>query len=279
MNCKPIRNRILAVEEAGHLPSELAAHLDECSACQAWYRKFVSVECALLELPVPESDGLAKIAVLERIRATSNAVNPTRETTTVNPTRKRGSTKETPESVPVLPEPTVNHKPTSIVAPVLAMPLNLADDLPKRKFSFGHAAAKLWPAGLVAATLLIGTIAWLSLRGERTLAVTPMPADPLLDKLVKLNVELAISKNQAPAERIKVLASIAEDLNQEMREIARADASGENMRALKEMYRKVVLNGLVSQAKLVDRRQREEVLGKIAGDLAQFRPRSGKDGK
>jgi hypothetical protein len=145
--------------------------------------------------------------------------------------------------------------------------LNLEDDLPKRKWAFGKHAAKFWPAGLVAATLLVGTIAWYGLRGDRTPAPIPSPADPFLDNLVKLNVELATSKTAV--DRVKILARVADELNQEMRDIARADATGENMQALEQMYRKVVLKGLVDQAKQVELAQREVVLGKIADRLTQ----------
>ena len=89
----------------------------------------------------------------------------------------------------------------------------------------------------------------------------------MLDSLVKLNVELA--KTQTPVERVQILARVADELNGEMREIARADATGENMQALEEMYRKVVLSGLIDQAKLVERSQREVVLGKIADGLTR----------
>lgn len=236
MNCQLARNRILAVEEPSELPDELAAHVDECVACKTWYRKFVAVDRALSQLPVHESEGTGLAAVLEKVRAKPIAKSQAAVVASAKP-----------QAAP--------------------MPLNLADDLPKRKRSFGHMTAKFWPAGLVAATLLIGTVAWLTLRGDRSPARMPSPTDPLLDSLVKLNVDLA--KTQTPAERVAVLAKVADKLNDEMRDIARADATGENMQALEEMYRKVVLNGLVAQAKLVDRKDREVLLGKIADGLAQ----------
>ena len=232
MNCHLARNRILAVEEPADLPDELSAHIRECAACKAWHGKFNAVDRALPQLPVHESDGLSLVAVLKKVRAT--------------PTLKKTA------------------QPQAAIAP---MRLNLADDLPKKKRSFGRMAAKFWPAGLVAATLLIGTLAWLTLRGDRAPMKVPSPADPLLDSLVRLNVDLA--KTQTAAERVVVLAKVADELNDEMRGIARADATGENMQALEEMYRRVVVKGLVAQAKLIDRKDREVLLGKIADGLAQ----------
>jgi hypothetical protein len=308
MNCQQIRNRILAVEDANRLPEELAAHLDDCAVCQTWHRQCLAVNQALARLSVPPSDGLAKIAVLEAIRETpapkrnklangppmprrqpkplplDREPQPLPPDRTVEPlplperSPKRHSAPAVgrdsepaprPAEPPLpLPEMVLNHIPAPAVEPdTKPLRFNLEDDLPKRKWSFGHYAARFWPAGLVAATLLFATIAWFSLRGDRPRPVIPTPADPLLDNLVQLNVELAETKT--PAERVKVLARLADELNHEMREIARADATGENMQALEEMYRNVILNGLVDQAKLVERSQREVVLVKIVDGLVQ----------
>ena len=240
MNCQLARNRILAVEEPGELPEELAQHLEVCDACRAWARLFAQMDQALLQLPVPLVEGVGKTVVLERIRAGKPAT-----------------------AAPVLPQAELNHKPVNGVKP---MPVDLEDDLPKKKFKPGAFAARYWPAGLIAATLLIGVVAWLSLRGQKPQQPTPQPGDPLLESVVRLNVELA--KTQTPAERVDVLTKLADELNQEMRDIARADGTGDNMQALEHMYRKVVLQGLIAQAKLIERSKREAILGRIADNLA-----------
>jgi hypothetical protein len=267
MNCQLARNRILAVEEPDDLPEELAAHIERCADCKAWHQNYVSVDRALASLPVAPSDGLAKIAVLEQVRATPAPVSP----------------KSVPATAPAAEKParrpvgsSANHKPIASTPKPLVLveppkPLNLDEDLPKMKRpSFGHLAAKFWPAGLVAATLLVGTIAWLSLRGDKQPPTKNLPPDPMLDSLVKLNVELA--KTQTPAERVKVLARVADELSQEMRDIARADPKGDEMQALLDMYRKVVVNGLVAQAEQLkgyEQRDREEALKVVAENLAK----------
>jgi hypothetical protein len=259
MNCQLARNRMLAVEEPESLPDELAAHLDDCAACRSWRRNYLLLDKALASIPVPEADGMTKIAVLERVRATpapKRTAEPKKAAPKVAPVMK------TPVAPPIAAtSPAANHRP---------MPVRLEEDLPpKKRIQLGHYAAKFWPAGLVAATLLVGTIAWLSLRGGGQPSVAATPADPMLDSLVSLNVKLA--KSDVPKERVAVLAQIADEVNREMRDIARADATGDNMQALEEMYRKVVLNGLVSQAKLLDRsdKSQREILGKVADGLAQ----------
>ena len=255
MNCHSIRNRILAIEEPADLPDELAAHIDDCAACRSWQRRFLLVDRALLAIPVPETDGTVKMAAMERIRSMPvvKKVAAVEKKVRDKPIATNGQPVKSTSAKPQAAKP---------------MPLNLANDLPARKrLSFGQYAAKFWPAGLVAATLLVGTVAWISLRGNRTPPAVPTPSDPMLDNLVKLNVEMA--KTNTAAERVALLSKMAEELNQEMRDIARADATGENMQALEEMYKKVVLNGLVNQAKLVERTQRDNVLIKVAESLAQ----------
>jgi hypothetical protein len=232
MNCELARNRILTEGDA----AEIAEHLKGCDACRAWHRLFAQVDRALAHLPVPASEGAGKAVVLERIRAAM----------------PMASTKSS-----------VNHKPT-VPRP---MPVDLEQDLPPKKYRPGAFAARYWPAGLIAATLLIGVIAWLSLRGQKPQQPGPPPADPLLESVVRLNVELAKTKDAA--ERVDVLTRLADELNQEMRDIARADATGENMQALEQMYRKVILQALIAQAKMIDRAKREQVLGRIADSLAQ----------
>jgi hypothetical protein len=255
MNCQQARNRILAVEEPAELPEELAGHLESCAACQAWHQNYLLVDRALPQLPVAVSDGLGKIAVLEQVRATPAPAK----------SNKPAAAK------PSLPNSTANHKPAP-PAPVAnkPTPVRLEEDLPGKRWSFGQFAAKFWPAGLVAATLLIGTIAWLTLRGDRPAPANNLPADPLLDSLVKLNVELA--KTQTPAERVTILAKVADELNQEMRDIARADPKGDDMQALLDMYRKVVVNGLVAQAeqlKSMSPADRETALKAVVENLAK----------
>ncbi len=241
MNCQLARNRILAVEEPAELPDELAEHLAGCESCRAWARLFAQLDQALHQIPVPASDGVGKTVVLERIRAAKPAM-----------------------AAPAATKPSANHKPLPAAKP---MPINLEEDLPKRKFKPGAFAAKYWPAGLIAATLLIGVVTWLSLRGHKPQQQAPQPADPLLDSVVRLNVELA--KTQSATERVDVLTRLADELNQEMRDIARADGTGENMQALEQMYRDVVLQALIAQAKMVEKPKREQVLGRIADSLAQ----------
>ncbi|MCE9534138.1 MAG: hypothetical protein K8T89_23925 [Planctomycetes bacterium] len=236
MKCQPIRNRILAVDELGILPAELAMHLADCAACRTWHRKFMLVDRSLKRVPVPESNGMMKNALLEKIRTVPAPIAPPMTTHEGN-----GRTSAKPLPMPIVAEPS------------------------KKKYSFRRLTENFWPAGLVAATLVIGMVAWLSLRNNRLPPPAATPNDPLLNSLVKLNVELA--KSLTAEEQVVVLARVAGELNHEMRQIARADATGENMQALEKMYKKVVIQGLVAQARRIDRSKREAVLFKIVDEL------------
>jgi len=263
MNCHQIRHRILALEQPSVLSGELAGHVKHCSSCLTWYRKFVQFDRAMSRLPIPESDGFVKAGLLEKIRTSEPPIKEI-PLARLEPAAPRVVV---PPKAKLSPAPVVEAKPRPIKIAPLPMPVNLEDDPTRPRRSLGKLAARFWPASLVAATLLVGVITWMSLRGNRPVPTPPGPADPLLDQLVKLNVELA--KSQSASERIVVLARLADELNQEMRDIARADATGENMQALEGMYKKVVLTGLIVQAKELRGVERELVLKKIVEGLKQ----------
>ncbi len=96
--------------------------------------------------------------------------------------------------------------------------------LPTDSGRLRRAVGEYWPVGLVAATLLIATFGMLNLREPRPTPVVASRADKLLYDLVDLNVKLAQAR--VAAERVKILADVAGQLNGEMLDIARADATG-----------------------------------------------------
>jgi hypothetical protein len=240
MNCEKARNRILAVADPSELPPRLGLHLRECPSCRAWRTRLLAMERALTRLPVPDGGDLARVALLEKLLEPAEV-----------------------EPKPEVIAPPMPKRPAAVVP--AAAPIAVVESVEPVRKEPSRWASRLWPAGLVAATLLIATIAWLSLRGGKPPVKPTLPADPMLDNMVRLNVELA--RAQTAADSVRVLAKIADELNGEMREIARADATGENMRALEEMYRKIVLRAIVEQAARVERSQREEVLTAVVKGL------------
>src|SRR5947208_14995230 len=125
MNCSVARNRMLAVAEAAALPPDLAGHLSGCAACQSWRQLLGQVDAALVQLPVYPTDGKAKRQLLTQFR-------------TATPKAKAASKSDTPSA----------RKKVATITPAA----------PKRPL--GERLARLWPAGLVAAALLLGAIAW-----------------------------------------------------------------------------------------------------------------------
>src|SRR5579862_5103403 len=165
MKCQLVRNRILAIAKPVELPDELSAHLDGCSACSTWFRCALLVDNALRSIPVAESDGRAKAAVLAKIRKASKSPMVSEKNEAA--TKSFGDSPTLPIDSSELATP--NHKP---------MPLSLDEDLSGKRYgTFGHYAAKFWPAGMVAAALLVAAIAWVSLRSGRTQPTPATPAD------------------------------------------------------------------------------------------------------
>lgn len=67
MKCSIVRNRLLSLESPSRVPDSLRAHLDSCSACQAWLARFEQVEGSIRRLRPPATSGKAKAALLEKV--------------------------------------------------------------------------------------------------------------------------------------------------------------------------------------------------------------------
>lgn len=131
----------------------------------------------------------------------------------------------------------------------------------------GWSFASWLPAGAIAATLLIGTVAFLSIGGGRNDVVAQAPPDPLLERVVKHNVELANAAT--PADRVETLAQLAGELHQEMLDLAYV-VKPDELKDLTELHTLFanVIDGVTEQAKDVNGPQRKEVLNRVAAQLA-----------
>ena len=77
------------------------------------------------------------------------------------------------------------------------------------------------------------------------------PSAGLVAKFTVIEIKLEVAQAKTADDRVVALAKLADELHQEMRDIARVDTSGENMTALQQMYAKVVYEGILSQARQV----------------------------
>ena len=104
-------------------------------------------------------------------------------------------------------------------------------------------------AGGLAAAVLVAVGGWLAFRGGgQGDTVKAGPRHPLLDKLVQRNV--ALTKADAPSERLAILGGMADDVAGEARAVARVAEAGE-LADLSDMFRKAVAGGVVKQAEAV----------------------------
>jgi hypothetical protein len=125
-------------------------------------------------------------------------------------------------------------------------------------------------AGLAAAVLiLIG--GWLMTRPGSGPNVVAQPArDPLLDKVVKRNIDLAHAKT--PNERLETLGVLADDLSESTRGFARV-ATPEELGELSGLFKTVVADGIVKQAERLPPHamtpsQKRQLLDGLAAKLA-----------
>jgi hypothetical protein len=226
MNCASARNRLLALAEAGSVPDPVAAHLTRCPACRSWHELLVRVDVGLCEGPVPVSDGRLKRELIAKFRTVA-APRPTR---VAKPIKK------------------------SVVVPYVPRP------------PLGDRLARLWPAGLVAAAVLVGVLAWISNRGGKDEAnMVAAPRDPMLEAVVRAKVELDIA--ESTQERLIVLGKLAATIHDEATSLSKVTV-GKEMESLAKLYDQVVTQALVVAARDLSPDERKVVLRPIADRLS-----------
>jgi hypothetical protein len=233
MNCSSVRNRLLALADPAAVPDRLSTHLDGCPACQGWHRLLIEVEGVVAGTPVPESDGRSRKNLLAQFRDNVSVNGKPVTPTTAKP----------------------RPKPSAPVTPA-----------PPGRISVGDRLARLWPAGIAAAALLLGTVLWISL-GRKSVdeqAVANLPADPFLERVVRAKVSLDTAAT-AP-ERLKVLDGLGADLHDQAQALALV-TPGE-MSSIAGMYEIVVGEALVEQARLLGADERRDLLDKYIQRLS-----------
>jgi len=242
MNCSSLQNRLLALPDPTAVSDSVAAHLASCAPCQAWHRVLVQVEYAVASVAVPPSDGKKKREILAQFR-----------------TAKPGKPKAKPQSSisPALPVSVVKtaRRPNAPVQPAAA------------RVPIGERLARMWPLGLVAAALLVGTLVLTVLRDKKPTdsALAKAPSDPMLKEVVAAKVEL--DRAHTGADRVKVLAKLADSIHEEARTLSKV--TPDEMNSLAVMYKKVVEEALVPQARSLNDDERKVTLPKYAQRLGE----------
>jgi hypothetical protein len=129
----------------------------------------------------------------------------------------------------------------------------------------GERLARLWPAGLVAAAVLVGALVWAVLSGgPKDSPTVARASDPMLKEVVAAKVKLDTAPNAAA--RVEVLAKLSDTLHDEARALSKL-TPGDEMNSLAAMYRQVVEQALLPQARLLSEDERRATLPKYAERL------------
>jgi hypothetical protein len=230
MNCETARNRLMALPDPAVVPEGIAAHLDVCHACQMWHRLLTRVEEGIVATaPAAHSDG-ARRQLIARFRDPEPIVNPVIKT-----------------------RPASGSKVLAPVRPASA------------RRSVGERLARLWPAGLVAAALLLGVLVWSSLQKPEAQSVAALPPDPFLDKAVAAKVKLDAAPDAVA--RLAVLDSLQQSIREEATSLSKV-TPGSDMESLARMYEQVVADGMVEQARLLSDDEKKARLPEYQNRLA-----------
>lgn len=128
----------------------------------------------------------------------------------------------------------------------------------------GERLMKLWPAGLIAAAVLVGSIAFLNLgRKDNGSTVALMPPDPFLEKVVRGKIELD-GASRDPGKRLQVLNRLGTDIHEQALALAHV-TPGSEMESLARLYSQVS-DTIVSEARSLGKgKERESIAQCIQG--------------
>jgi hypothetical protein len=271
MNCKEIKYFLLGCENPDQPPAEVKAHLAICAGCQDWQNRLAMIEMNVPFLPVPDSAARAQL-----LRTVRSQPMPVRS--------------ETPNAIAVL-EPSMGDQVASDAASVGAMlsrphqadskPSPIRESMPPlgsasrgagvlHFFRTLEPSARRYAAGAVAATILLAIFGWMVIRAPHPPGViepqTPHSSpDPLLASIVRQDLRLA--KVDEPAERLLVLADLADDLSGEVKKLAPVPEAKGVLDDLVKRYEEVVRSGLLGVANKLPAQDRDELLNKIGERL------------
>jgi hypothetical protein len=223
MKCETARNRLMALTDPSAVPAPLASHLEACTGCQTWQRLLAQVEAGIIETAPATTGDKAKRKLMAQFREPAPSATPV-----VKPKSTTGGSKVLPTIQPLSARPAI-----------------------------GERLARLWPAGLVAAALLLGVLVWSSLQKPEVQPVAALPPDPFLDKVVAAKVRLDAAPDAAG--RLAVLDALQKDIHEEAATLSKV-TPGAEMDALARWYEGVVTDGIIEQARLLSPQEQKAKL-------------------
>jgi hypothetical protein len=237
MNCDTARNRLMALSDPAEVSDEVAGHLDACAACQTWHRLLTQVEEAIIATAPAAASPRARQRLVAQFRDAAPAAKPV-----VIPKSAAGGSKVLATIQPASTGPGISER-----------------------------LARLWPAGLVAAALLLGVLVWSSLQKPDEQAVAGLPPDPFLEKVVAAKVKLDAAPDAAG--RLAVLDTMQQAIHDEATTLSKV-TPGPEMDSLARMYAHVVADSMVEQARLMSPDERKTKLPEYQDRLAKSEQRA-----
>jgi hypothetical protein len=173
------------------------------------------------------------------------------------------------EPAPV-PEPLLRQVLGKGAASTAGTTGNLGDGLWLRLAGVGRTRWRL-AAGVAAALVWAALGLWLfhDQPGPAPVAHRPLGPDQLVTSLMAH--DLGLAEAQTPAERLKLLAQLADDLRAESKNLAGSPQAADVLEELASQYRVVVEDGVVQRARKLRPKDRPSVLAPIAKQLERAR--------
>ncbi len=158
--------------------------------------------------------------------------------------------------------------PSSVAAKTAFIQQFLTAPRPSQRSSAERFAMRKWVLAFGCAAVVVLGIALGSWRHGATPPSSAAPFDPMLERLVELQVELATADDLD--HRVKILAQIASNLEEHARRLALV-ADVDDLRTLAELFAEVVGDkGLSGKVELVPPLNRKVLLEPIAADLMRM---------
>jgi hypothetical protein len=233
MNCQVAQRRLLSTLDPDRASEEVRAHLAYCGECQEWQAQLIRIERHVPRLPVPRSEVGQRL-----VRRFADTAPPV----------------------------AVTSGPSWPIVELASPGFQKNRKLPALAWTRTHARS----LAAAAAVLTICSLAAWYLQDLAQRAPSPPPREkadppPLLGVLIRHNVRLAMANN--PADRVAILADVADDLQQEMRWLAR-EGDPEDLATLARLYDRIVREGIMVQAQGLPAANRRPVLHPVANRLA-----------
>ncbi len=258
ISCKLARNKILKALTPDTLTDDVRDHLQHCEKCEAWFTGYLRLNSAIQQRRKPIVSESVKTTFLYRfLHLGLSADSPIVGTGVGTGVGTEVGLNDTQK----IQGDAANKHP---------MLLQSSANLPGRKQESTSSSPSLlsryWPLGLVAATILIGFMAVMQLSSQPGNPIAVLPEDPLLKRVVQLNLELSATKT--PSERIDKLVGLSNTIYDEMKGIAKVD-KGDQINKLSKWYQRIIQDGIVDSVSELNELEREKVLKPLLNQLEQ----------